>query len=201
MQHFLRSAALLFASPLALTSCHSHPDDPAPTPAPVAEVTMVRRLEYAQAPSHNSGLTYSQKTLSSTATLGPDNLQLAFLTTEGIDNLSFTISRAKLTAAITGTYQLQGLGNPAANKAVARYTYTRVNVPGSINATIYDSGTNEVRGTLTLTTYDATRHLLSGQYELRIANLDDPTDGSTGVANKQKCTLTVTGTFTNLSVQ
>lgn len=162
---------------------------------------MIRTMTYPNATSHNNDLTYSQKSMTGTGKLDAGELLLAFDVPEGNDYISFIIPQAALTSGFKGTYELLDRQRSPSKIVDTRYVYTLRNIPGTYSSTIYQSNTNTMQGQVTITSYDAQRHLLSGSYVMAIENLDDPTYHRPFSNTEMRCNLKVEGTFTNLKLK
>ncbi|MCR5888497.1 hypothetical protein LRS06_12110 [Hymenobacter sp. J193] len=195
--HFVLAAALL----LGVAACDSHENEPEPeVHAPVATFTMGSSIHYP-APNVTTAISYPSGYVQHQAILNDELLYVHFDAKEGRDAVNFTVERSQLNASIVGTYSLKSMPNPEAGAAEVRYVYYRENKPGNISASIYDSNNSGMSGQLTVTAYDAKRHLLSGSYELRMKNISDPNDTSWDPTDKERCDLTLWGSFTDLSIE
>ncbi|QIX61212.1 hypothetical protein FY528_03195 [Hymenobacter lutimineralis] len=194
---FVLAATLL----LGVAACDSKENDPQPeAPAPAATFTMGSSIYYPS-PNVIAAISYPSGDVQHQAILNDELLYVHFDAKEGRDAVNFTIERSQLTAAIIGTYTLKSMPNTESGAADVRYVYYRENKPGSISGSIYDSNNSHMGGQLTVTAYDAKRHLLSGSYEMRMENITDPTDASWDPTDKERCNLTLWGTFSNLPIQ
>ncbi len=186
----------LLAFSLLISACQKDNDPQPQSNLPEAEVKLQRATTYLSTSRYDNEQGYSQKTLQNTAVLDSDKLQLDFDATEGKDAISFTVPRASLSAAFTGTYELRSSASPAA-PTISVYTFYRSRATGFINSATY----RDIRGQLTITAYDAQRKLLTGTYKGRLENIVDPADSSTSSGDALRCNVEITGSFTNLKVQ
>lgn len=190
LRRFLPLAALIS---LGAAACNSKKDDPQPDPA--TEMQLIRSFTYPTASSYNNSITYSQKTLQSSAVLGDKGLYIGFAAVEGKDGLSFTIDPGSVAAGLTGTYALREVATPQ-NPATAHYVYTISDAPGASSFRLFDSP--EIAGQVTVTSYNAQRKLITGSFQVRLDNVSDPAS-STPFSSPQ-CNVDVKGTFTNLKL-
>jgi hypothetical protein len=164
-------------------------------------MTMTRTMSFPTASGKDNGLRYTQATLMSFGELSTSALNISLSADEGLDNLSFSIPRANLLTTITGAYTLKSVGAGQTGVVATSYSYYRLNVSGASSASLYLSSQNIILGNLTITAYDAQRRLLSGTYEMRLDNIEDPTDRQLPGPDRVRCNLKVVGSFSNLKLQ
>lgn len=189
---------LLLLTAVSLSAaCSSKDDDPQPTaPDPAVEATLVRSFTYPANSDYNNGHVYTQKSLTSMATLDATELTLGFGAPEGKDDVSFTIPKTALAAGWQGTYELRSTAAPQ-GPVKLWYFYTVSTTPSGTQGRIFSYPT---QGQLRITSYDAQRQLLSGSYQLRVDDVADPTSGSLG-GNGRRCNIEISGTFVNVKVK
>ncbi len=147
------------------------------------------------------GITYTHVTMLGRGAFTPQELSLYFAPKEGLDAISFLIAADKLTAGVLGTYSLKSQPDPNPGAVTTRYTLYSKNTTGSSAGVIYGSSWNIMLGELKITSYDASRRLISGSYSLQMDNLPNPFDGGVNNTEKEHCNLKVTGTFTHVKLE
>ncbi|OGX83111.1 hypothetical protein [Hymenobacter glacialis] len=206
MKTFTRSffLATLAAASGLFSACSDNDRDNAPAPAdPTPALQMSSYFDFvtttpAGGTSHSGyGTGYRPSDIKATAILGPQVLALDF--EAGTDNSYFEVDRAKLGAQWKGTYALRCRNRPT-DPVFTSYVYTeRKN--GGISGAIYrfSETTRELTGNVTITAYDAKRQLVSGTYEVRAPEQNEP--NATMTFGGPKCTIILEGIFENLKVK
>ncbi|OGX89087.1 hypothetical protein BEN47_08150 [Hymenobacter lapidarius] len=206
MKTFTRTlllAALTAASGL-FAACSNKDKDDTPAPAdPKPAFQMSSYFDFitttpAGGAAHSGyGTGYRPSDITATATLGPQVLALDF--EAGTDNAYFEVDRAKLSAKWTGTYALRCRNRPT-DPVFTSYTYTVRTATGSSGAFYrFSETTRELTGNVTITAYDAKRQLVSGTYEVRAPEQNEPS--ATITFGGPKCTIILEGSFENLKVK
>ncbi len=171
----------------------------APQPAdPAAEISLTRTMVFPSTGTSN-GVGYAPTSLEATGKLDATQLVLSVDAPKGQDYIGFTVPRSALSPDLLGSYSLLSLQAPGAS-VDTWYTYWTVRTSSVSAAHIYLSKNSNMQGRLLITAYDSQRRLLSGSFEMRMADLADPTE-EIASSNPRRCTLDVTGTFTNLKLQ
>lgn len=193
--------SLLLAAVL-LTACSKKEIDPQPSPADTTPVvTMARTLTFPTAASLNNDTSYVAAAMTSRGVLGPDGLGLSFEPRVGRDAISFGISAAALTPAVTGTYPIIDRRQLPGAAASASYSFRVARNLQQSGEFLIWSSTHTMPGQLVITSYDALRRLVSGSYEMSIDNLQNITDRASVPMAAPLCNLRVTGTFANVKLQ
>ncbi|MFC6222660.1 hypothetical protein ACFP2F_05350 [Hymenobacter artigasi] len=196
-------AALTAASGFFASCSDKHNDDmPAPAdPKPAFQMSSYFdfiTITPAGGTAHSGyGTGYRPSDIVATATLGPQVLALDF--EAGTDNTYFEVERAKLAAKWVGTYSLR-CRNRTSDPVFSSYIYTVRTATGSSGAIYrFSDTTRELTGNVAITAYDAQRQLVSGTYEVRAPEQNEP---STSISiGGPKCTIILEGSFENLKVK
>lgn len=178
--------------------------DPNPANQPAAapadeEAPRVSLGHYFYFPSLGVGdsLLHAPPTATGKATLLPQALVLRFRA--GPDYLRFELNRAQLPdpAAWAAPYALRCAAQPLAPARVCyRYARAARNPRGLLKLS---ESSAQLAGSVTITAYDARRHLLSGYYEVRAPNQPDPTRATTPA--DPTCTILLAGDFDNMKLR
>ncbi|WP_035565867.1 hypothetical protein [Hymenobacter sp. IS2118] len=187
-----------------IAACSDKAKDEAPMPAdPTPALQMSSYFDFvtitpAGGTAHSGyGTGYRPADIKGTATLGPQVLALDF--EAGTDNTYFEVDRAKISAKWTGTYALQCRNRPT-DPVFTSYIYTVRTATGSSGAIYrFSETTRELTGNVTITAYDAKRQLVSGTYEVRAPEQNEPS--ATITFGGPKCTIIMEGSFENLKVK
>jgi hypothetical protein len=190
---------------LSTTSCEKKQDPtPAPTPPvvpvtpiqpdPAAESSMDRSVIYLNSLKPNMLRNYTPSQIASAAAI--KNSEFKFSTyadrTQSTSNdfLVMTIAASQLKPDLVGEYSLRSLPDPTQG-----VVYTSYSITGS-STFIYSQSDNRMQGTFRITAYDASRKLISGNYEVLVTSVTDPYDNYRSI-----CDVKLAGTFQNIKVQ
>lgn len=182
-------------------SASARPEQPAPPwPADPAPVVSLGHYFYFPSVGVGDSLLHPLPTATGRATLTPQALVLRFWA--GPDDLRFELDRAQLPCptAWVAPYALRCATQPLAPASVC-YRYSRVlAAPGGGYTWLKLSESSpQLTGSVTITTYDTQRHLLSGYYEVRAPNQPDPTKAPR--TTNPTCTILLAGDFDNVKLQ
>lgn len=185
--------ALLLSLPLLLNTGCSKEENPLPEPTPQATATYRRTFFY---PANSAVLdtVYAALLLRAVAGQDANELNISIGTTKPDENVNFRIERSRIKPGTAGTYSLKTAQSPGQGDASVTY-YCQSGSGGYL----YFSTANRLTGSLTVTGYDAARKLLSGRYTVELPDASDPTAAPTTFP-KQRCNITLTGTFDNVLV-
>jgi hypothetical protein len=170
-------------SPLALAlvaACSSRQTDPAPAPDPTPSCSYSSQFTNFDPIHPDRTATYTTAQLSADATATTTSLQVHV----GVagEDLYLDVPLAALTTHWVGTYALRCPQRPADPVAVTYRYY-----PTSRSAVTYEFATIYMRqpltGSLTITAYDASRHLLSGRFAVNAWQQLDPQQVSVYVSD------------------
>lgn len=117
----------------------------------------------------------------------------------GPDYLRFELDRMQLLdpVAWAAPYALRCAAQPLAPARVC-YRYARAARSTPVLLKLSDASP-QLAGNVTITAYDACRHLLSGYYEVRAPNQPDPTRATTPA--DPTCTILLAGDFDNVKLR
>ncbi len=201
MKTFTRTlllAALTAASGLS-AACSDKNEAPAPAdPAPAFQMSSY--FDFAiptptGGTAHSGyGTGYRPADITGMATLGPQVLTLNFVA--GFDNTYFEVERTKLSAKWLGAYPLRCRNRPT-DPVFTSYLRGSTNNGTSIYR--LSDFTRDLTGNVTITAYDAKRQLVSGTYEVRAPEQNEPS--ATITIGGPKCTIILEGSFENLKVK
>lgn len=196
MKHTL--TLLLLGFTLAFTAgCDKDDREETPEPTPEPAMTYSRSIVYHDNGQHRD-TTFQAQQLEAYANQDAQQLAIGVhpaTTTEGV---GFVLDRAKLPTSLTGTYTLKTLRDRTRDADVTYY----YDLPESLGGgtILYFSNMQHLTGNLTITRYDAKRHLLSGTYTTTLEGSNDPVV-QYSTFPKRKCDITITGTFTNIPLK
>lgn len=188
-----------------LTACAKKEADPQPAapvlPAPIQEATLNLRFDYygtIKDPSATRSLSLlatrpAGQQFTDRLTLHFDNLDRFNTIT---DQLDFVLPRSRHKAGLVGTYSLAS--QPDAGVGDAQVSYVRPIDAGAVRANVFTSSISQLTGSLTITTYDAARQLVSGSYSLSLDSVKDPfsfTSAGLGTDSRRDGDLRLSGTF------
>jgi hypothetical protein len=88
------------------------------------------------------------------------------------DEVDFIIPKGRQRAGIVGTYTISSQPDAAAGDVQA--SYLRPSNNGDMWLNFFSSNNNMVGGSLVITSYNATRRLISGTYTLIVKDMKDP---------------------------
>ena len=181
----------LAAAGCLLASC-SHEQEPTPAD-PTPSATMSRQFAY---PTTGTviGAEHASQEIKAVATEQPNVVTLDFTTIP--DEIYFELDRAALSAQWVGTYALRCEQRPT-DPVFTSFLYARPEVKATSILRLSD-WTPQLGGSVTITRYDAARHLVSGSYRVEAPTQRDLTETT---SPNQPCDLTVTGTFTDLKLE
>lgn len=202
----MKNIATFLVAAALLTGCSKKEADPQPAPAPAQAATIDVVFNYyatGNEPASTQSMSLladrpSWKKTADRLTLTLDK-QSVVNTLE--DQVEVVIPLNKQKAGLVGTYVLASQPNTTAGDAMI--TYLR---PGSSSTypNYYGSNTNQVAGTLVITSYDAQRQLISGRYSAQFTNVKGPYSylelGSAGDPRRDG-DLAVSGTFTEVPMK
>lgn len=195
---FKNLLSLLFIAILfSLTSCHDKEQlEDTVTPEPAAELTLGRVIEYENTAKRTSG--YEPKVVKAIA----QNKAEEFVFYSGVDNphgvdhVNFTLKPEQLKPGFVGSYSLKSYTNAGTTDATVRFShYTE---PGK--AAIFDSSFSVFEGAFEITAYDTQTKLVSGNYWIKLKDVNDPYATGEERFNPKKCEIRVAGTFKNVKV-
>lgn len=189
--------SLLLGLTLAFTAGCSKDDQETPEPTPQPTLTYTRSIVY-QDNGQRRDTTFQDAQLKGYATLTAQHLSVGAEPTTGTEGIGFELARTKLPAALTGTYTLKTLRDQTLDAAVSYYYDQPESLGGG--TILYASSMQHMTGSFTISSYDAKRQLLSGTYTATLAGASDPTVAYMTFPKRQ-CNITVTGTFTNVSLK
>ena len=162
-----------------LTAC-SKKEDPQPaasTPAPIQAATVNTAFDaYATGSSPAATQSLSLLATKPTYQVFPDRLEvkLEAINTNNFvqDRVLFTIPISRQKAGLTGTYTLAS--QPDAGLGDVLVTYTRPSNSTSAFDNVYGTNSARLEGSFTLTSYDASRRIISGSYTVKMLNVKGP---------------------------
>lgn len=184
----LTPSLLCLAAASGLLAGCSHEQAPAPAD-PTPSATMSRQFAY---PSTGAVLSaeHASPEIKAEATEQPNVVTLDFTTTP--DEVYFALDRAALGTQWVGTYALRCQQRPT-DPVFTSFLYARPQVGATAIVRLSD-WTPQLGGSVTITRYDAARHLVSGSYRVAAAAQRDLAEATSPA---QPCDLTVAGTFTD----
>ncbi|WP_190926598.1 hypothetical protein [Hymenobacter armeniacus] len=187
--------AALTVTATGFAACSKNETAPA-DPAPYSELK-----NYVMRPDGGGFVrTYNSPGIQSAAALGSKVLTLDFVASTA--NLHLEINRTQLKlrdsplrgADWVGTYAWRCLDHPT-DPVFVRYEF---NSEGVTSAFPFSETTPQLTGNVTITAYDAKRHLISGQFVVEAPNQLNPLPFV--VARFPLITMQVSGKFDNLKV-
>lgn len=196
----MKNLAPLLLAAVLFTACAKKDADPLPAD-PSPETTMARTLVFPTAGSLNNDTTYLASVMTSDGQLDNAQLVVAFSPQVGRDAIRFTVPKAALTPSLLGSYKIVGVQRSPGTVASVYYNFhVARNLKDSGSFLIFGE-TNNTSGQLVITSYDASRRLLGGTYEMVINDMQNITDKFSVPNAPPLCNLRTTGTFTNLKLK
>lgn len=186
-----------------LAGCSKKEDAPQPVPVAPVQAGTINVVFDASATATLPASTQSKSLLANKPTWqqNSDRLTIKLESLNVIntvdDHVDFVVPVGKWKTGLTGTYALASQPNTTAGDALVSYLRP---LPSSSSAypNSYTSNANQLAGTLTITSYDTQRKLLSGSYQVRFINVKGPFSflgiGSMGDPRRDG-DVTVSGTF------
>jgi hypothetical protein len=194
---------------IVLAACSHKDADPQPAPvAPVQAATLDVKFDYyattsLPASTQSKSLLADKPTWKQASDRLTITLEVLNVISTVDDHVDFVLPLSKQKPGLTGTYTVASQPNTTAGDALASYIRP---VPSNSSAypNVYTSNSNQVTGTLTITSYDAKRQLLSGTYQARYSNVKGPFSflgmGSVGDPRRDG-DLTISGTFQEIPLK
>ena len=197
MQLLTTSAILLALFAFLTTSCADNATPKPTAPEPTATVT--RNIAYRDAarPARRDTV-FQEATLTPSAELSGSTLFVNLRTKPNREGFLFALNRSRLSATLVGSYSYQSRQDVAAPTNLQYYRF----MPGSDGTQSWSFGSlvNIPTGTIIITAYDTERQLLSGTFTAGISDASDPFEEDNAPTSR-RCTIALSGTFTNVSVQ
>lgn len=190
--------SLLLGLTLAFTAgCDKDDREETPEPLPEPTVTYSRSMVYHDNGQHRD-TTFQASQVKGYVTQTAQGLSVGAEPIAGTEGIGFALNRTKLPATLTGTYTLKTLRDQTLDADVTYY-YDLPESRGG-GTILYPSSMQHVTGSLTISSYDAKRQLLSGTYTATLTGANDPTVAYSTFP-KRKCDITVTGTFADMPLK
>lgn len=196
----------LLATSLLFTACEKN--TPTEVADPAAEGTLTRTIDYTRLGSTNTASYSGNHLIETQALIDGNEIILGLFATPKVantmgDGVAFKIDKSYLQQGLAGTYHLDAQTAPAVLSA--RYNHMWQKENGGFWSSIHETSMGlQIEGTLTITTYQADRKLLSGSFNMVIKDLvSDPMryDGPSTIDPMKLSTVTLTGTFSNLKLK
>ncbi|WBA40731.1 hypothetical protein [Hymenobacter canadensis] len=197
MKRFL--VTLLTSATLFTIACQKDSADQPQPAAPVQAATLNMTFHYTS-PDETRGINHladrpSGQLLSDRLVLKLSNSQ-----TSTTDQLEFTLAKSRQKPGLTGAYTLASQPDPGAGDV--QVSYLRASLNSSAIGNLITGNNHHLTGSFVISSYDATRNLISGSYTVEAADSKDPfTFLATGVDNRRSGDLRVYGTFTEVPLR
>lgn len=167
-----------------LAACSKKEADPQPQPAPAAPVAPIQAATinvafdaYATASAPAATQSLSLLATKPTYQLFTDRLEVKLQATDPgnssfvQDRVQFVIPISRQKSGLVGTYTLAS--QPDASLGDVLLTYTRYINLTDTYPNAYGSNAQRLEGSFVITSYDATRRLISGSYTVKALNAKD----------------------------
>jgi hypothetical protein len=178
-----------------LASCSRDSD----LPQPEAEATYSRTVVYLDAASPSRlDSTFKSPTLKPFARQNATVFTVFLQPLPNREAVSFNLLRANLPASRVGTYTLK-TKQDATRDTDFEYRIEKPDTKGYSNW-LYSRLVHSPTGSFTITAYDATHHLVSGNFTVDLANVSDPF-ALNSEFSPRRCNLKLQGSFTNAPVE
>ena len=193
-----------------LTACSKKAADPQPTataPAPVQAATINMAFDY-YAVGNSPAMTQSLSLLATKPTyqVFSDRLEVkleAFSAANFLqDRVLFTIPISRQKTGLLGTYTLAS--QPDAGLGEVLVKYTRPSNSTSAFDNVYGTNSARLEGNFVITSYDASRRIISGSYTVKALNVKGPfsfVDNTSSGDPRRDGDLRLSGTFQEVPVQ
>ena len=193
----------LIALTLGITACQKDDNSPRPTvAAPAQEATLNLVFRY-YSPDESRGINYlADKPAGQLLT---DRLTVKFTNNfpglGSTDQIEFVLPKSRQKPGLVGTYTLASQPDPG--QGDVQVSYQRAGTADTHRNGVH-SNSNRLEGSFTITSYDASRNLISGSYTCSAPNSKDPftflTNGSSADSRRDG-DLRVSGTFTEVPLK
>lgn len=190
---FLTSASLF------TIACQKDSADQPQPAVPVQEATLNMTFHYTS-PDETRGINHladrpSGQQLSDQLVVRFSNSQ-----TIPIDQLEFTLAKSRQKPGLAGTYTLSSQPDPGAGDV--QVSYLRPTPSSSAIGNLVTGNSHRLTGSFVISSYDATRQLISGSYTVEAPGSKDPfVFLSTGSDTRRSGDLRLYGTFTEVPLR
>jgi hypothetical protein len=204
----MKNIASLALAAILLSACSKKEADPQPaTPAPVQAATINVAFDY-YATGSSPATTQSLSLLAAKPTYQAlaDRLEVKLESLSSLnfveDRVQFVIPISRQKTGLVGSYTLAS--QPDASLGEVLLTYTRPSNSSSAYSNVYSGNQSRLEGSFVITSYDASRRLISGSYSVKALNVKGPFSflgvGSAGDPRRDG-DLRLSGTFQELPLQ
>ena len=193
----------LIALTLGITACQKDETPPQPTAvAPTQEATLNMVFRY-YSPDESRGINYlaekpTGQLLADRLTVQFNNSVSGFTST---DQIEFVLPKSRQKPGLVGTYTLASQPDPG--QGDVQVSYQRAGTAISRSNGVH-SNSHRLEGSFTITSYDASRNLISGTYTCTAPSSKDPftfLPNGTTADGRRDGDLRVSGRFTEVPLK
>lgn len=191
-------ALILVLTLLLAAGCNKNDREETPAPRPEPTATFSRSIRYHDN-TERRDTTYPAQTLGTYAGQNAQTLTVGVHAKALNEGIRFALDRARLPAALSGTYTLRTAQEFLTRDADLTYYFDVPPARGG-GTSFYLSNSQTLTGSFTIAAYDANRQLLSGTYTTTLVNAPDPRAPAFSTA-RRRCDIIISGSFTDIPLK